>query len=334
MASKLTTILRQNWLKLVMLVLIVLALIFVVDLRSVFAAVVGIPLWALLAGLLLASADRFMMGIKWRQLIRAAGGKIGILKAVSIYYQTGISSRLIPIPVGSELLRAHLAIREGVPNGLVFGSMAMEKILAWLSSSVLGLLSLLFLLAEFQGNTRNLFMATILVAVAMGVGVLGLSLYRPAHKLGGRLLQNWMPAKIFGLLRKVSGAVLVYRKQPRALAVNLVLALGEQLLQFTKFFILGRALGVELPFLTFFAIISLTIVVRRVTSYVEGWGVGEASTVIMLALLGVDRDIAVALSFVNYAVTVVASLPGAYLLYRGGAGLDGMIGKVKDQLAE
>jgi hypothetical protein len=143
-----------------------------------------------------------------------------------------------------------------------------------------------------------------------------------------------MPKKIFKLLQKLSGAVLVYRRQPRALVFNLGLALMEQILQFSKFFILGRALGISLPFLTFFAIISLTIVVRRVTSYIEGWGVGEASTVVMLALLGVDRDLAVALSFVNYAVTVVASLPGAYLLYRNGAGLQGMIGRMKDQIAK
>jgi uncharacterized membrane protein YbhN (UPF0104 family) len=325
---------RRSWLNLVLLAAIILALVFMVDLRSVAEAVLSIPLWALGIGLLLASADRFVMGLKWRQLIQAAGERLSPLSAVSIYYQTGLSSRLIPLPAGSELLRAHLVIQAGVAPAVAFGSMAMEKIIAWLSSSLLGLASLLYLLAEFQASTRGLFLLAVGLGAALGVVVLVLALYRPAHKLGGRLLVGWMPKKIFKLLQKLSGAVLVYRRQPRALVFNLGLALMEQILQFTKFFILGRALGISLPFLTFFAIISLTIVVRRVTSYIEGWGVGEASTVVMLALLGVDRDLAVALSFVNYAVTVVASLPGAYLLYRNGAGLQGMIGRMKDQIAK
>jgi hypothetical protein len=69
---------RKSWLKLVILVAIVLALVYVVDLRLVAEAIASIPLWALGAGLLLASADRFMMGFKWRQLITAAGGRLRV----------------------------------------------------------------------------------------------------------------------------------------------------------------------------------------------------------------------------------------------------------------
>jgi glycosyltransferase 2 family protein len=326
--------LRKSWLNLLLLVLIVLALIFVVDLGNVFGAVLTIPLWALVLGLLLASIDRFLMGYKWRQLIQAAGGRLRIIEAVSIYYQTGLSSRLLPVPVSSELLRAHLVIQAGVPSALVFGSMAMEKLIAWLASSLLGLGSLLYLLAEIQQDSRALFLWSILLIFGIGSAALMAALYRPVHRMGGKLVQGWMPEKIIRLLRKFSAAVLVYRSRPTALGYNLLLALGEQLLQFTKFFVLGRALGIDLPVLTFFAIIALTIVVRRVTSYFEGWGIGEASTVVMLALLGVDRDLAVALGFLNYAVTVVAALPGAYLLYRNGAGLHNWVGRVKDQLVE
>jgi uncharacterized membrane protein YbhN (UPF0104 family) len=326
--------LRKSWLNLLLLAAIVLALVVVVDLRNVAAAIISIPLWALVAGFALASLDRFFMGYKWRQLIQAAGGNLRLAEAVSVYYQTGLSSRLLPVPVSSELLRAHLVIQTGVPSALVFGSMAIEKMMAWLASSLLGLLSLLYLLADIQPDSRSLFLWSIILVLGLGIAVLSAALYRPVHTIGGKLIQGWMPKKALNLLRKFSTAVLFYRSRPMALIFNLILALGEQILQYTKFFILGRALGIDIPFLTFLAIIALTIVVRRVTSYFEGWGLGEAGTVVVLALLGVDRDIAVALSFLNYAVTVVASLPGAYFLYKSGAGLQGWISKVRDQLAE
>jgi glycosyltransferase 2 family protein len=326
--------LRKSWLNLLLLAVIVLALVFFVDLGNVFAAVLAIPFWALVAGLLFASLDRFLMGFKWRQLIQAAGGNLRFADAVRIYYQTGISSRLLPVPVSSELLRAHLVIKSGVPSALAFGSMAMEKLIAMLSSSLLGLLSLFYLFADIQQDSRSLFFWSILVVLGVGSVALAAALYRPAHKIGGKLVSGWMPKKAIGSLRKFSSAIMFYRSRPAALAINLFLAFGEQITQFSKFFILGRALGIDLPFITFFAIIALTLVARRVTAYFEGWGVGDASTVVVLALLGVDRDLAVALSFLNYAVTVVASLPGAYFLYRSGAELQGWIGKVRDQFVD
>jgi uncharacterized protein (TIRG00374 family) len=334
MKESLITQIRKSWLSILLFLAIVLALIFVIDLQSVVAAIVSTPLSAVAAALLLATADRFMMGFKWRQLILAAGGRLKLSQAVSAYYQSGLSSRLIPVPVGSELLRAHLVIRANVPAAIVFGSIAIEKMLAWLASSLLGLVSLIYLLPVFQKSVRDLLLLSIVLGVILGGASLGISLYSPAHRFGGKLLEKWIPARVHKLLGRLSTAVLVYRTRPKALVVNLFLALAEQALQFTKFFILSRALGITLPFLTLFAIISLTIVVRRISSYIEGWGVGEASTVVMLALLGIDRDTAVALSFLNYAATVVASLPGAYLLYLNAANIQGWIGKMKGKLVE
>jgi hypothetical protein len=42
----------------------------------------------------------------------------------------------------------------------------------------------------------------------------------------------------------------------------------------------------------------------------------------MFALLGVQKDAAVALTFAHYALWLLASLPGAYLLLRSGVTLE------------
>ncbi len=68
--------------------------------------------------------------------------------------------------------------------------------------------------------------------------------------------------------------------------------------------------------LPFFAAIAVTALVRRLAMHVEGRGLGEGAAVVMFALLGIQKDAAVALTFAHYALWLLASLPGAYVLFR------------------
>jgi len=74
----------------------------------------------------------------------------------------------------------------------------------------------------------------------------------------------------------------------------------------------------EGPFGRFFAAIAGTALVRRIAMHVEGKALGEGAAVVMFALLGIQKDAAVALTFAHYALWLLASLPGAYLLFRSG----------------
>ena len=123
-------------------------------------------------------------------------------------------------------------------------------------------------------------------------------------------------AELFAILRRSSASLLAYRSHPGRLGINLLLAVGEQCLQFAKFFVLGRALGIAIPTLPFCAGIAVVMFARRVTGYLESLGLSEGVSVLLFTVLGVGKDTAVALALANYAVTTVAMLPGAYLLYR------------------
>jgi len=61
---------------------------------------------ALLIAVALASADRVLMGFKWRQLVRAAGGSLRLSDATNIYYQTCFTDLVFPNVVASEGLSA------------------------------------------------------------------------------------------------------------------------------------------------------------------------------------------------------------------------------------
>jgi hypothetical protein len=292
-----------------------------VDWARVWAAIRSVSPGALLLALVLASSDRVLMGFKWRQLVRAAGGTMRLRDATNIYYQTCFTDLVFPNVVASEGLRVYLGRCFGVPLALLLGSMAIERVVAAVVAVVLAALGLLYLAAEVEPQMRRLFVEIIVAAAVVGMlGVLAVW-WTPVHRAAGRVLRDRISPRIFALLRKISAALVAYRGQPSTLAINLALAVAENLLQIVNFCVIGRGLGIELALLPFIAAISVTALVRRLAMHVEGRGLGEGAAVVMFALLGVQKDAAVALTFTHYALWLLASLPGAYLLLRSGVRL-------------
>lgn len=289
-----------------------------VDWTRVGAALLAMSTAGVLLALALASADRVLMGFKWRQLVRAGGGLLRLRDAVSIYYQTSFADHVLPNLITSEALRVYLGRARGIPAPLLLGSMAIERMMGALASIVLAGIGLLVVAAELEPQMRGTFIEVVAIAAAIGsLGILAVW-WAPMHRFAGEALRRWIPPKLFSLLGKLSRTLIAYRAQPGALAANLLMAVGENLLTMLIFYVIGRALGVQLSLISFFAVIAVTSLVRRLAMYVEGRGLGEGSAIVMFTFLGVQKDAAVALTFAHYAVWLVASLPGAYLLLRSG----------------
>jgi glycosyltransferase 2 family protein len=291
-----------------------------VDLRGVWDGLVGLRLQTIVAALLLALGCRFIMGYKWRQLILAAGGQVRLRDTVSAYFQSVFSGRLLPIGIGGDVLRAWLLARRGLGYGVLGGSMAAEKVIAFTSTALLAAIGLVYLLASLPAGSLGPLVATVVLGLALGGLVLALMLHAPTHERGAALLRRRLPPRVGGVLRTTSDALLGYRRQRVLLASNMLLAALEQSLQILKLYIIGRGVGVDLPIVPFAAALMVVLFVRRLAGYLEGWGLAEGVSILTLTFLGITAELAVSMAVANYAVTTAASLPGAYLLWRSGVG--------------
>ena len=211
-----------------------------------------------------------------------------------------------------------LGHRSGLPTPLLLGSMAIERMMGGLAAIVLAGAGLLVVATQLEPQMRAAFIDVIVIAAVVGALTMLAVWWTPLHHLAGRALRQWIPPKVFSLFGKLSRTLVAYRAQPAALLSNFAMAIAENLLTMLTFYVIGRALGVELSLVPFFAVIAVTSLVRRLAMYVEGRGLGEGSAILMFTLLGIQKDTAVALTFAHYAVWLAASLPGAYLLFRSG----------------
>jgi glycosyltransferase 2 family protein len=312
---------KRRWLHIVIAVAVLAGIAFWVDLGSVADALLALPPDYMLAALLLATADRFLMAFKWRHLVVAGGTPLRFLTALRIYYQAGASGRVIPAPLGSDVLRAYLASLAGVSGGLAISSVMLERFLAMLTSILAALLGIIYLGMELpEQASRPLFLATAGLIVAAGIIAVGSVTFVPAQRaaqgLYARITTRWpLPPRVERMLGKVSRSLLYYQSQRRALLENAALSLLEHGVQLLKLAVIAAGLGIAAGNLAFFATLAVALFIRRIGGIIEGWGLGEGSAVIVVILLGIEPALAVALFFANFATTTVAILPGAILFY-------------------
>jgi uncharacterized protein (TIRG00374 family) len=306
---------RRKWLRLAVLVALLLAGAVFLDPREVVSAITRISPAALVLAIILLSIDRIVMGLKWRHLVRGAGGELRLNDAVGIYFQSKFITLAFPASFGGELLRGILGTRAGVPGYLVIASMLLERVVAAVSSTVLASLGLFYLLTATGGASYP----PILI-VAGGAVVAGLIavtvLNRRFHAFVGRLVQRYLPATIFSSLERLSAAASSYSARPGLLSVNLIINIGEHMLQIAAIFVLARGMGITLEAAPFLAVTAVIMLVRRGAGMLEGWGLAESGLVMLYNLSGVPAAESFALALALWATSLIASLPGAFLLPR------------------
>ncbi len=313
-----TPTLGRRIFKFVVIAIVVATTLVFVDPREVGGALRVLPVTSMVLAVVVLSLDRFMMGLKWRQLVQSTGTPMRLIDAVSIYYQSKFATLVFPATFGGEVLRGFLGNRAGIPGHVVVASMVIERVIAALSSLMFAAIGFLYL-SNLPSYAR--FERTVVILVLAGTVGLALiavlALHRPSHRLIGRALRGWVPGQLLRLLDRLSVTAVRFKHEPGVLFTNLMLTLIEHFLQMLALYILANGLGVQLPMPHFMAATSIIMLVRRGAGILEGWGIAEGGVVMLYTLFGLTASRSAALAVALWATSVLACLPGAYLLSRG-----------------
>ena len=81
---------------------------------------------------------------------------------------------------------------------------------------------------------------------------------------------------------------------------------------------LARAIEVDLPFATAAVALAIVTIITLIPLSIGGFGLREGSYVVLLGTASIAATDATLVSVLSVAALLFASLPGAYLLARGG----------------
>lgn len=258
-----------------------------------------------------------LMAWRWQILLAAKRLAEPLAWLTKLYFIGYAAGQVLPTSFGGDAVRVvEHARRRPNAKGEAAAAVLVER---WL-----GLVATLILVAVALGATAGryedvavfywieaAFLAVaVLVALVFFSGRIG-TLLRRLGRLGRAL-------RLDHAAQSLHDALLGYRRHVRSLAAVLLLTTGIQAARLIAIWLCGEAVGIELSPLPYFILGPLLLLVMLVPFTVNGLGVREAFFIAFLGRFGIGADEAFAAGFLFYAVTIVASLPGALiLLWRG-----------------
>jgi uncharacterized protein (TIRG00374 family) len=268
-------------------------------------------LFAVLALLFL---TRLIAAYRWYALLKQVDFTVAFGNIVRLVFVSGFVGYFMPGTLGIEALRIYGFMRTTANAALAVTSVAVDRVLGTFALILLALLGLALLPAALPtGATDGLPDG---VAHVGWIGLLMLAIVVVAalsphlRRLALHLLSAWL--RVQDGVRKVFGILDTYRARPWALLWNAIVAVGFHLLRCAAVAIGAAAFGVELPLVVYVAMTPLITMLARIPISIAGLGVQEAGFVYFYGVFGMPAEVALLLSLVIRACTILSSAPGAW----------------------
>ncbi|WP_156915724.1 lysylphosphatidylglycerol synthase transmembrane domain-containing protein [Desulfatirhabdium butyrativorans] len=259
---------------------------------------------------LLCLADRFLMGFKFRFLLRAISIRITQVEMFRIYYICSLQGLVIPFGVGPDLLKYWRIRKLGVPHADLVAAILMERFLGMAATACLILGSIALLVLRLSRAVSSYLVVFFLVIAAGVSGIAGLAFSTPFRN---RLFQVFRIRRLstMGRIEPYYQAFARFRGNERIIAGFWGLSFLEQFIPVLVIFFVARALSVGVSFTDCLAVIPITTFVERLPLSFDGIGVREMSNVFLFGLIHIDYDTSLTFSLVAYGVFLASLAPAA-----------------------
>lgn len=254
----------------------------------------------------------FLMGcLRWRMLIGHLGLVIPLRQALPSYYLGMFFNNFLPTGVGGDVARTvHLKLHGHGIKPLISSAVA-DRTIGLAVMLMLGGVSLVLSPELRLDPDRKLYLASLIALGLTG----GAMLFWFSNRLPlESLSRRYQHARLRRGVIEIVHLLTTYRTALRGVFAAVLLSVVMQSLVIATYYLLARGVGIELSLVTFFAFVSMVQVAASLPISLGGLGVREGVLVALLAGVGVDIQLGVALSLLFLLTLWLCSLPGAVVL--------------------
>jgi len=260
--------------------------------------------WISLA-LLVYLITQVISAVRWAALARPLGIETPFNDLLK-YYLIGMFFNLFaPGTVGGDVSRIFYLVRDREAHADGRAVTTMHAAISVLMDRAIGMIVLVWLgaagllLFPQYAVPRSVRWITLLLAA----GFLGAILLLP-------LLRRVLPADSHPLVVKIRLALRSYRTQWRALAIASLLSLVVHLIQAWMHFVMGRALGLDVPYSFCIILYPLVGTFAAIPVSLNGLGLREGGYIYLLAVIGIGTEPAIAFGLLLFLIVALDSLIG------------------------
>jgi glycosyltransferase 2 family protein len=251
---------------------------------------------------------------RWWTLLRSAGVPVEASRLARIYAVSTFSATFLPTTAGGDVARALLVARRGPLLARAAVSVVVDRL-----GGLVGMIGLAWIAVAIE---RGAVPAGAQIGLAWATGLFAVAVLAVATAAfgGSRLARRVVPGGLLAAARDSRAVLRGYAGDRPLLGAWILSSLVYQVLIVLQLVVLAHAIDVELPFATAAVALALVTLLTLVPISIGGFGVREASYVVLLGGASIAAGDAVLISVLSAAALLVASLPGAYLIVRGDVG--------------
>ena len=264
--------------------------------------------------------SNFLGAVQWFLLLRAQNLSVSFLQALVFYHVGLFFNNVLPGNIGGDAMRIYDIRRLTGESSGGIAATVMDRFIGLLSTSTLALLAfpLIFDGAEFTavfiaptGPHLAQLWVPVLGLVWLGlVGVLSVGLSRRLGQLADVTVLRLVPARLRELINHLHNTISIYRQRLGLLAVIWIISFGVQFSRILVYYCAGLALGIDAGLVYFICYQPVAAILAALPISIGGLGVREGVLVTLFGTVGVDREIATAMSLLGYIAGIIASLIG------------------------
>jgi len=240
---------------------------------------------------------------RWQMLLRAI--KIHLpLKRIIISFSGGIFFNLfLPSTIGGDLMRSiDLSTHTNRPKEVI-ATVFLDRLSGYIGLVSVALISLALgskLIHDKSVALLVIIITSILITVLLVL--FNTAIYRKINNL----LHSPNAGKIRELIKNLHQEIHVFRHNKRVIINNLLVSVIVQAIGPVTFFIISKSLGLNVNIIYFFIFFPIIGAVTLLPISIGGLGLRDAMTVFFFAEVGVSKDLAFAMSLINFGFILIA----------------------------
>jgi glycosyltransferase 2 family protein len=316
------------WIRILISLGLIVFLLYTVDFGDMSGSLAGSNIYYLIAALLVAFGDRFLMAYKWNILLKAKSIHIPLLRVTAIYLISSFLGLFLPATVGGDAIRAYAVAKGGQKGRDIVSSIVVERLFGILALLIFVLISItlsIFVFGQsFFASIWSLFGVILLVFLFFSAFIylsLNRSLLQRLYLLiAGRntkINENKWVDKLKGIYQ----SYLAYQEHKKELGVFLLWSFLENLFPIFWTYFLALAFNIPVPLLYLFILEPIVLVLVRLPISIDGIGIKEGAFVYFLTLIGIPSSDALLLGIASHVLGVISILPGGVLYGLNGLGV-------------
>jgi hypothetical protein len=279
------------------------------DLGAFRALFVRLPLWFYLVSLLVVLAGQVVYAWRWRLLLTEAGICVPLRSTVRQYFIGTFLNNFLPSTVGGDVGKVYLLGREHGYRA-VMASVVLDRMLGLTMLAMWAAVSLWPFSMPTPALTLVRLVVTgiaallVVILIVTGTGTGGLA--ARVARLGPRAVAIAQRLQEFRVEMAVALRSPLLLLQAALVVIGYALAAGAVYVVFIRI-----QTGTAPPFMMTTGVVMATAVLSNIPVSLNGLGLREQLHALLLAPLGVPREVAVAVSLLFFCHLLVSSLFGA-----------------------